>query len=55
MIWVNKKKLYVDSGRIHQLEFLGQLKNTDGANPDSTQPMLALTIKETRLKFSQGR
>ena len=38
---------------------VGELKNVDGINPDGTQSMFILTIlekiKETRLKFSQGR
>ena len=44
---------------IQQVEFVGQLKNTDGVDVDGKQSMSALTILEiitgTRLKFSQGR
>ena len=49
-----QKELDVDPGRIQQIELLGQLKNSNGANTDSTQPMFVLMIKETRLKFYQG-
>ena len=53
-----EKELDADPKTIQQIEFVGQLKNTDGENADGTQFMFVLTIlekiKETRLKFSQG-
>ena len=51
-----QKELDADPEVIQQIEFFGQLKNTDGENSGSTQSMFALTIlekiKETRLKLS---
>ena len=48
----------VDPKAIRIIEFIGQVKNTDGVNADGIQSMFVLTIfkkiKETRLKFSQG-
>ena len=48
----------VDPKAIRIIEFIGQVKNTDGVNIDGIQSMFVLTIfkkiKETRLKFSQG-
>ena len=48
----------VDPKPIRIIEFIGQVKNTDGVNADDIQSMFVLTIfekiKETRLKFSQG-
>ena len=53
-----EKELDADPKTIQQIEFVGQLNNTDGENADGTQSMFVLTIlekiKETRLKFSQG-
>ena len=50
-----QKELDGDSKAIQQIEFVGQLKNTDGANEDGTQSMfvwmISQKIKETRLTF----
>ena len=52
------KELDADPKAIQQIEFVGQLKNTDGINADGTQSMFVLTIlekiNEMRLKFPQG-
>ena len=52
-----QKELDADSKAFQQIEVVGQLKNTDGANADETQSMIVLTIleniKEMSLKFSQ--
>ena len=54
-----EKKLDADPKAIQQIEFDGQLTNVDGINAAGTQNMFLLTIlekiKETKLKFSQGR
>ena len=51
------KELDADPKAIQQIEFVGQLKNTDGVNADGTQSMFVLTIlekiNEMRLKFPQ--
>ena len=53
-----QKELNADPKAIQQIEFVGQLKNTNGVNADGTQSMFVLVIlekiKETRLKFSLG-
>ena len=53
-----QKDLNADPKAIQQIEFVGQLKNTNGVNADGTQSMFVLVIlekiKETRLKFSLG-
>ena len=55
--WNRQKEIDADPISIQQIEFVGQLKNTDGENTDATQFMFALTIlqkiKEIRPKFSQ--
>ena len=52
-----KKELNADAKAIQEIEFVGQLKKTDGKNADGTESMFVLTvlenIKETRFKFSQ--
>ena len=52
------KELDADPKAIQQIEFVGQLKNTNGVNADGIQSMFVLTIlekiKETRIKFPQG-
>ena len=54
-IWVNKK-IDANPKSIQQIEFVGELKNTDGVNADDTQSIFVLTIsgkiKETKSKFS---
>ena len=54
-----QKQLDADPKAIQQIEFVGQSKNIDGENITGTQSIFVLTnlekIKETRLKFSQGR
>ena len=51
------KELDADQKAIQPIEFVGQLKNTDGVNADGTQSMFVLTIlekiNEMRLKFPQ--
>ena len=53
-----QKELEANSKTIQQRELVGQLKNTDSTNANSTQSMFVLTIlvkiKETRINFSQG-
>ena len=53
-----QKELDTDPKAIQQIEFVGKLKNTDGANAEGTQSLFVLRIleknKETKLKFSQG-
>ena len=53
-----QKELEANSKTIQQRELVGQLKNTDSINANSTQSMFVLTIlvkiKETRINFSQG-
>ena len=53
-----QKELDADPKAIQEIEFFGQLKNTEGENADGTQSMFVLTIlektKERWLKFSQG-
>ena len=54
---MNKQiELDPDLKAIQQIEFVGQLKDTDDENADSTQSMFVLAIfkniKEMRLKFS---
>ena len=53
-----QKELDADPKAIQEIEFVDQLKNVDGTNPDGTQNMFVLTvlekIKETILTFSQG-
>ena len=53
-----QNKLNAAWKRIQQIEFVEQLKNTNGVDADGTQSMTVLTtsekIKETRLKLSQG-
>ena len=55
--WNRQKEIDADPKSIQQIEFVGQLKNTDGENTDATKFMFALTIlqkiKEIRPKFSQ--
>ena len=50
-----QKELDADPKSIQQIEFVGLLKNTDGANEDGTQSMfvwmISQKIKETRLTF----
>ena len=50
-----QKELDADPKSIQQIEFVGQLKNTDGTNEDGTQSMFvwmtSQKIKETRLTF----
>ena len=52
-----KKELNADAKAIQEIEFVGQLKKTDGKNADGTGSMFVLTvlenIKKTRFKFSQ--
>ena len=52
-------ELDADPKAIQQIEFVGQLKNADGENPDGTKSMFDLMIlekiKEMGPKFSQGR
>ena len=52
-----QKELYVDLKAIQETEFLGQSKNTDNINADSTHSMFVWKIlekiKETRLKWSK--
>ena len=53
-----QKELNADPKAIHQIEFVGQLKNVGNTNADGAESMFILTIlekmKEMRLKFSQG-
>ena len=53
-----QKELDADPKTIQQIEFVGQLRNTEGVNADGTQSMFVLTIlekiKETRLRFFHG-
>ena len=55
--FTRQKELDADQA-IQQIEFIGQLKNSDGENADSIQSIFVLTIlekiKETDLKFSPG-
>ena len=48
-----QKDLNGDPNAVHQIEFVGQLKNIDGVNADGFLTTLE-KIKETRLKVSQG-
>ena len=41
-----QKELYADLKAIQQIEFVGELKNTDAVNADGTQSMFVLTILE---------
>ena len=53
-----QKELDADPKAIQEIQFVDQLKNVDGTNPDGTQNMFVLTvlekIKEAILTFSQG-
>ena len=52
------KELDVHPKAIKQIEFVIDIKNTDGKNADDTQSMFVLTvsekIKDTRLKLPKG-
>ena len=43
-----QKESDADSNTILQIEFVGQLKNTDGANADGTRSIFVPTILETK-------
>ena len=47
-----QKELDADLKAIQQIEFVGQLKNIDGVNTDSTQPMFVLTILEKKYDYN---
>ena len=53
-----QKELNADPKAINQIEFAGQLKNTDDVNAGGTQSMFVFTIlekiKEMWLTFTQG-
>ena len=42
--WSRTKDLDVDPKAIRVIQFVGQLKNTDGVNADGAQSMFVLTI-----------
>ena len=41
-----QKELDADPKAIQEIEFVDQLKNVDGTNPDGTQNMFVLTVLE---------
>ena len=52
------KELDADPKAIQQIEFVGKLKNPDDAIVANESPFVLTileNVKETRLKFSQGR